>query len=379
VARQQARLRPDAPALSRAVRPSGLALGLALLGALAAALPACGSISRAASVQAPLRAAAEADDTAALAAIRGADPLLPLAWLVSASRCKTPEAALAVVERGLKFMPGQPQLTLARVSLLSQLGRHDEQLDDVQSALGAAPPAVIVAELLGNRIEAHLAQDDPIAAEDDVLAFGSVPGVDPAQISSAWAAVALAHAVQGRPPAADAALDRSLACGPAGLIALRQQTAVSAERADAAAGLALRAEQRHPAHPDLALFLVVEALLRGDSARAIERLQALPEPLPDRLVPDREALHARVDLIEGRPDRVLARLQPRLDGNPADTGALAVLIECWRVHGQPADAELASRIDAALPHVRERALRDALQATLDELDARARAAAPSDP
>ncbi len=346
---------------------------LALL-ALLALIPGCGMFSR----EAELRPALSDDpDAATLRTLRGADPLVPLTWLVSASSAPDPEAALAIVDRGLEYLPGQPDLTWMRITLLKQLERRPDELAATTLALGKGPVGALVPELLTFRLDGHLATDDLVSAEADALALGAVSQSDPRTASSAWAALALADELSSNPDQADACMDLSLASGPRGLLALRQQSGLDRTRVRAATGIVVRASQRHPQDADVFLWLAVQAMLDDQLDVARSTLDKLPAPLPPRLIPDREALYARLDLLQGHVAEGLARLRERLDAYPSETGAMAVLMECWNQYGKPSDEEMQARLRAALRRNPDPALAGAMQAALKAIEQRA--AAPAAP
>ncbi|HTE05546.1 MAG TPA: hypothetical protein VK824_05060 [Planctomycetota bacterium] len=342
--------------------------------ALLALLPACGIASREAQLRSQLRPDTSAEE---FAAIRGADPLVWQTWAASASTAPSPEEALAIIERGLRCFQGQPDLTWMRLSLLAQLGRRQDELSGATDALGRGASGQLVSELLTFRLDARLGAGDARAAEAEALALGSVTLDDPRAASSAWASIALAHELNGDAAAADQALDRSLASGSRGLTELHQRAGADRTRLAAAGALLQRADGRHPGHPDVRVQLAVQAMLEADFDTTRSVLDALPAPLPARLLPDVEALRARLDVVQGHVDAALERLRPRLDAWPAESGSLAVLLECWRLHGQPGDEEMTARVHAALGRVSDPALQQVLEAVAQELARRA--AAPPAP
>ena len=350
------------------MRPSAAAL------ALLALISGCGIASREAQLRPALR---EHPDASKLLELRGADPLIPMTWLVSASSAPDPEAALAIVDRGLEYLPGQPDLTWMRLSLLAQLELRPAVLESATSALGSGPPGALVPELIAFRLDSHLATDDLASAEADALALGSVSQDDPRAASSAWAALALTDELLGNVSDADSAMDLSLASGPRGLLALRQHAGLDRARVKAATDLVQRASLRQPRNPDILLYLAVQSMLDDQPDAARSTLDSLPAPLPARLVPDREALYARLDLLQGRVDEGLARLQARLDAYPDETGSLAVLLECWNQYGRPSDAEMKARLSAGLRRSPDPALVAAMEAALKAIEKSEKAAVPS--
>lgn len=340
---------------------------------LLAALAGCGLDSRArhavASLQEALALEEPAARDAALARLRGAEPLLPGVWLASARTAATPEDALSFLDQGLAFLPHSPDLQLARLSLLAQMGRPAEQARAAQDLLAAGFPAPVRAEVHWFLVDALLAQGDTAAAGEAVVRLGGLPGVPPAMVAAAHARVALAHEVAGAAGDADRELSASLDLGPGGLSILRRDAATDPARAAAAGSLVARAAERLPDDPDLRLFLVVDRMAAGDLAGAQADLDALERPLPGRLESQEAALRARLLVLQDRVEEGLGLLRARLDEEPSDAFALGVLLETWHVRRQPAADELAARLRAGLRRLADPLLRAQAEATLRELEA----------
>ncbi len=332
-----------------------------------ALLAGCGALSR------PLLAERQrmsvGADAAALQRLCGSEPLLASAWLGAARTQSSPEAALAIVERGLSFLPDQPDLIWVRVSLLAHQGRRDEQIAAAQAALSRDVPAGLAVELRQFLVDGRLAKDDPEAAAAEVRRLGGVSNVPADVVAAAWAAVAVSFEFLGRAVDADAAMDASLDLGPRGVTTLREITALAPEREAACRLLAERAAARHSGHADLEQFLVVDRMLARDLPGAEARLAAMTQPLPLRLLPSTEALRARLDILQGRVAEGLALLRARLDGSPGDPAALAVLVECRELHGVPDDAELLARLRAAAGLVTDPGLARQLDTVRQQLEA----------
>lgn len=350
-----------------AVRPRPALLSLLLLPALAG----CGLFAREREAGQDLSAAMRLQDPAAreaaLSVLRGAEPLFPPVWLASASVAPSPDAALELVERGLAFRPGSPDLLLARLSLLSQLGRRERQLECAHAALAQGHPPEVRAEILWFLVDGLLAGGRRDEAEDAVRRLGGLPGERPDMTAAAWARVALAHELADAAPRADRALAASLDLGPQGLAILRRESVADDARTGAAHRLVERAAAGSPRHADLQLFLLVDRLARGDLAGAQVALDTLPAPLPERLLPEREALQARLLVLSGRVDEGLDLVRARLARDPADALALAVLIEAWQLHHRPDEAELVQRLQLARPRLRDPLLARQVAATLSGL------------
>jgi tetratricopeptide (TPR) repeat protein len=351
-----------------AVRLRPARLSLLLLTALAG----CGLFAREREAGQDLSAAMRLQDpaarAAALRALRGAEPLFAPVWLASASVAASPDEALELVEHGLAFRPGNPDLLLARLSLLSQLGRRERQLECAQTALAEGHPPEVRAEILWFLVDGLLASGRRDEAEDAVRRLGGLPGERPDMTAAAWARVALAHELSGAAPRADRALAASLDLGPQGLAILRRESIADDGRAGAAHQIVARAAAGSPHHADLQLFLLVDRLTQGDLAGAQSALDTLPVPLPERLLPEREALHARLLVLQGRVDEGLEIVRARLASEPADALALAVLIETWQLHQRPDEAELVRRLQLARPRLRDPLLARQVAATLAGLE-----------
>jgi tetratricopeptide (TPR) repeat protein len=344
---------------------------------LTALLTGCGILSRprdaASDLQQALRLEDPAAREAALGRLRGAEPLFPSVWLASAGAATSPESALAHVDRGREFLPNDPNLLFARLSLLARLGRHDEQIAAARAALAQDRPQQVRAELLWFLIDGLLAQGRTGEAEPVAVRLGSLPGVRTEMTAAAWGRIALAYELAGQSAAADVAMQASLDLGATGLDVVRRDSLAAPERKAAANALVQRAAARVPDHPDLQLYLLVDSMAGGDLAGAQAALEALPEPLPDRLVPERTALMARVLLLQGRTEEGLAQLRARLDDEPGDPFALGVLLEAFHVRGVPSADEMARRLRASRRRLGDPALLAEVDATLKEIAAAAAA------
>ena len=345
-------------------RPAPLT-ALALMACLALSA-ACGSLSR------PLLArhdSAQATTPGQRAELLGAEPTLAPLWLWTAQRQPAPEAALALVERGRSFHPRDPDLLLAQASLLGLLQRDEAVQSLVRAALQSDCPVALEARLRWTLILAELAGNDLAAAQAEALRLGGVRGVPSGQVADAWARIAASQEFLGQPGPADQSLENSLDLGPDGLIALREISAREPQRQAACDALLARARSRHPDHPDLALLPVVAALQARDPAAAEQALARLPEALPERLLPGVELLRTQVDVLAGRTEPALAVLRARLDEDPADEQALAVLIECWRLQQAPSKDELHQRLERAAGRIGHPALAAQVRELLRELSA----------
>jgi len=355
-----------------ALRREAAALLILVLPAL---LAGCGILSRPRDAGSDLQEAMQLKDPAAreaaLSHMRGAEPLIPGTWLASASAAGSPEAALAVVDRGREFLPNDPNLLVVRLSLLAQLERRPEQIAAASAALAQDRPNDVRAELLWFLLDGLIAQGRADQAESAALRIGCLWGVSAEMTSAAWARIALAHELAGRPEAADAAMRASLDLGPQGLDVLRRDSVAIPERKAAANALVQRAAERQPDHPDLQLFLLVDRMAAGDFAGSEAALRALPEPLPERLIPEHAALMARVLLLQGHIEEGLAQLRERLDEEPGDPYALGVLLEAFHVRGVPDADEMYRRLRAARRRLVDPALRAEVDATLKEISAAA--------
>ncbi|MBM3985338.1 MAG: hypothetical protein FJ296_06585 [Planctomycetes bacterium] len=342
-----------------------------LLTLLLPALAGCGLFARERDALQDLSAAMRLEDPAArdaaLCSLRGREPLVAPVWLASASVAGSPEAALALVERGLSFRSGSPDLLLAHLSLLAQLDRPDRQLACAQAALAQGHPPEVRAEVLWFLADALLATGRLDEAEDAVLRLGALPGERHDMTAAAWARVALAREVAGDAPQADRALRASLDLGPQGLSILRRVAFTNEAHADASHRLVARAATASSDHPDLQVWLLVERIAQGDLSGAQAALEALPEPLPERLLPEREALEARLLVLQDRVDEGLSLVRRRLAQDPADPLAVAVLLEAWHLHHQPQQDELVHRLQAARGRLRDPLLARQVAATLAQI------------
>ena len=336
---------------------------LALAACLAPAV-ACRALSREILVR---HDASTATSTEGDPALLGAEPMLAPLWLWSAQRQPTPEESLAVLERGRRFHPRDPELLLAQADLLHVMERDEAVEDLALGALRSECPVQLEAGLRWMLILATLAANDVAAAEAEAARLAGVRGVPPAQLADVWARIAATDEFLGRPEPADAAMDKSLGWGPDGLFALREMTAREPQRKAACDALLARARTRHPGHPDLVVQQVFTALIAMDPVAAQEGLDSLPTPLPARLEDTVELQRVRVDLLAGRSEEALAVLRRRLDDNPADGPALAVLIECWRLRQLPSKEEMRLRLSWASRRTGNPALEAHVQALLREL------------
>lgn len=354
--------------------PVGPRPALALL-ILPAALAGCGLDSRERHALDEVQAAMALEDAAAreaaLARLRGAEPLVASTWLASAAAAPDPRQALQHVEAGLAFQPAHPDLQLARLSLLAQAGRPADQARAAQALLSAGFPPAVRAEIHWFLIDALLAQGQAARADEAAGRLGGLPGVPPAMVAAALARVALAHELSGAPDAADRSLQASLDLGPDGLTILRREGLASAERGAAGSRLVQRAAQRLPDDPDLALFLVVDRMATGELDAAQAAFAAIARPLPERLGGQEIALRARLLVLQDRVAEGLDVLRARLDEQPSDAFALGVLLETWHQRRQPPADELARRLKAGWARLGEPLLRAQVEATLRELEAAA--------
>jgi len=337
---------------------------------------ACGALSREIFVRHDASAATSTDGDPALL---GAEPMLAPLWLWSAQRQPTPEESLAVLERGRRFHPRDPELLLAQAELLHLMDR-DEAMEALSlGALRTDCPVQLEVGLRWMLILARLAANDVAAAEAETARLAGVRGVPPPQLADVWARIAATEEFLGHPEPADAAMDKSLDWGPDGLFALREVTAREPQRKAACDALLARARTRHPGHPDLIVQQVFTALIAMDPVAAQQALDGLPTPLPERLEDTVELQRVRVDLLAGRLDEALAVLRRRLDENPADGPALAVLIECWRLRQLPSKEEMRVRLSWASRRTGNPALEAHVQALLRELGTEPQPAAPEEP
>jgi hypothetical protein len=332
---------------------------------------ACGLLSRQRDVYLDLNDALKLEDPderqAALATLRGAEPLVPAVWLASLDAAGSPEASLEIIDRGLRFRPQSPDLLIARMQLLTTLGRRDDQIAAARATLATDAPAPLRSAALWLLVDGLLAQDRWEEAEAAVVRLAGLPFQAAEVPASAWARIALAHELAGRPDDADRTLAASLDLGPAGITLVRRASLPSPEIRAAANGLVQRAAAAQPDHPDLQLYLLVDRMADGDLTGAETALQSLPAPLPERLLPEREALQARVLLLQGRTDEGLALLRARLTEEPGDSYCLSVLLEAWHVRHVPEAAEVAYWLRASRRHLTDPALAAEVQSTLREL------------
>ena len=350
---------------------------------LATALtPACGLFSRQRDVYKDLDVALRMEDPeerrAALTTLRGAEPLVPAVWLASADAAGSPEASLEIIDRGLRFRPQSPDLLIARMQLLATQSRRDDQIAAARAALTTDAPSPLRSAALWLLVDGLLSQDRWPEAEAAVVRMAGLPMQQAEVPGSAWARISLAHELAGRPDDADRTLAASLDLGPAGLTLVRRATLPSPEIRAAANRLVQRAAAVQPDHPDLQLYLLVDRMADGDLAGAETALQSLPSPLPERLIPEREALQARIFLLQGRTDEGLAVLRARLTEEPGDSFSLGVLLESWHVRHVPEAAEVAYWLRASRRHLTDPALAAEVQSTLRELAMAAEAEAPAE-
>ncbi|MGQ0552020.1 MAG: hypothetical protein ACT4PU_02235 [Planctomycetota bacterium] len=313
--------------------------------------------------------AAQARSGAELAALAEGEPMLLQAWITATRGQRTPEEALALVERGREFHPASPDLLWLQLSLLGQLGRRPEQLSVAEGALRSTPPTAFRAELHMFRVDALLEQGALGVAAEEAVQLQSVAGVAPELIAEAWARVALARQAAGDSAGADLALQHSLAWGPAGVTKLGQLAFLSLTTRQHWEELLGRALERQPGHPDLRLARIVERIQRRDAEGARQQCAALLRPLPERLETEFLSLEARVELLEGRGEEARIKLQARLAKEPGDISALAALFEVHRATGQPSVPELEAHLRQAQQEWRSRpgAAQGALQALAAEL------------
>ncbi len=339
---------------------------VATLALLALLPPGCGTLSRDVNAR---RAAHARPESQGEPGTRGADPFVASLWIAAAHQAPDPAAALAIVERGLAYLPGQPDLSVARLALLATLDRRDEQVAAARRALAAAPAPELEAELRWYLVDAALAAGRREEAALQARALGGVSRVAPPLVAGAWAQIALESEFAGAAEDADEAFDASLAWGPAGLSALREAVALAPDRSAAQRALVERAALRQPDHADLIIARAVDALMLADHAEAERRLQELPEPLPERLEQDAQLVRARIALSAGRHADCLRVVRERLDAHAADPAALVLLLELRRVAGLPDAAEARERLGAARRLVGDPRLARFVDAGLAELGA----------
>jgi tetratricopeptide (TPR) repeat protein len=343
----------------------------ALLILLLPALGACGLLSRQRDAYIELHGIMQLQDPVArrdaLAELRGAEPMIPAIWLASAEAAGSPEAALPLIEQGLQFRPQSPDLLVARLSLLGQLDRRDDQIAAVHAVFAADAPTELRAEALWFQIDALLAQDRAPEAEAAAQRLCGLPFARPEMASAAWARIAMAYELGGDAADADRTLDASLDLGAPGLMILRRESLEGRDQQAAADVLVQRAVARHPDDPDLQLYLLVDRMSAGDLAGAAAALDELPVPLPERLVGQREALRARILLLQDRTEDGLGVLRGRLTEEPGDAYALGVLLEAWHVRHVPEADEVMYWLRASRGKVFDPALAAQIEATLRQL------------
>lgn len=314
-----------------------------------------------------------------LARLRGTEPLMSATWLASASVAADPATALELVRRGRRFLPADADLMLTELSIVGQLQRWDEEVELALAALARDPPAGVRNQVLWFLIEGRIGQGRLDEAQQQCVRLGGVPGALSNMIAAAWARLALARELAGEADAADIALDASLDLGPSGVTILRHESLKGEDNLAAAGRLVQRAVVRQPDHPDLRLYRLVDRMAGGDLDQAASMLAALPQPLPERLEPETIGLKARLLLLQGHMDEGLDVLRNRLYDEPSDPFALGVLIESFRVRGQPPAEEVAAWLRAGRRHVVDPALAAEMDRTLKEIAARPKAAPSKEP
>jgi tetratricopeptide (TPR) repeat protein len=346
--------------------PVSLRLGALLI----CLLPACGLLSRDEFLRRDLQPDTQPET---LVQLRGIQPLNPRLWMYSAYvvGADTAEAALEIVERGLKFHPSDANLLRAQVDLQGQVNGPRAQVDAAHQVLRSGRPAALEAELRMLAVDGELRLDNPEAAAVEAIRLGATAGADPALISVSWARIALTQEFLGKTAEADESLDRSLDKGAAGMGFLPLETRRAPERIAAARSLVARAAERHPRHPDIAFYLAVDLLLQGNLDDAEDALDSLPAPLPWRLRSSETALRARIRLQQGRVDEALEMLGGWMDRYPRDTTAVAVLLEIWARLERPDDETMIARLYAARSRLHPPALNAQIEQTLQQLLARA--------
>ena len=298
------------------------------------------------------RALGQAQDPAEVRSLRGRDPLVAGTWEASVAMAGTPEEALALAERGLEFHPHYTPLMIMRLQILAAQGRIGELIHAARQSLAVGQPGINQALLHQALVDAELQSDDPDAAHAEVLIFGALPESPRGRVAELMARVALTQAFLGDDAAADEAFDESLAVGPEGPARLLNDVALEATRRDAALDLVHRALRRHPGHPDLQLYVIVEDMERQQFADAAQGLDRLPPDLPPRLQSQAVMLRARLDLLQERPESALAAVRARLDLAASDPHALLVLMELKQRFDLPDDVEFRERLTQATRHPR---------------------------
>ncbi|RKY21941.1 MAG: hypothetical protein DRQ55_02640 [Planctomycetota bacterium] len=341
----------------------------ALLIALLAALTlGCGGASRMEFARRDFVAVYK--DPEALERLRGAEPRVVMLWTESArvASIESTDAALAVVRDGLGFHPADPGLQMAQIELLEKLKQHEESLSAARETLGRLPPQTMRVALLHSQLRNLLAlgrvDEAWVTAHRLAGVFNSPVGAQ----ADAWARVALELALLGRLEDADECLDRSLARGPNGIGSMMALGVQQPETRAASRTLRERALEHHPRHPDLRLTQVVDLMESERYPEAEAAIDTLPAPLPSRLSSDLAALHARLHIVQGRVEQGLELLFARLDDEPADRPALAVLEQTWATLGQPPDVVMEYRLRQARPRIgrSERQRLDRLLAAIAE-------------
>lgn len=298
------------------------------------------------------RALGQAEDPEQVAVLRGRDPLVASTWEASVALADTPEQALALAERGLEFHPHHTPLIMMRLQILAAQGRIGELMHAARSSLAVGQPGLNQALLHQALVDAELQSDAPDAAHAEVLVFGALPESPRKRVAELMARVALSQAFLGDEAAADATFDQSLAVGPEGPARLLNDVVQMPARRDASLELIRRALERHPSHPDLRLYIIVEDMERTEFDAAARGLGAMPADLPPRLEGQTEMLQARLDLLQDRPEKALAGVRARLQQVVADPHALLVLIELKQLFDLPDDAEFRDLLTRAAQHPR---------------------------
>lgn len=275
-----------------------------------------------------------------------------------------PAAALPLIERVLRVVPGHPQVLQFQAILLRALGRLDEALRSVISAHAASPRDPRIADTLGNVLGDLGRHDEAVAAYDRALAAD--PGFAPARLHrgaalqdlgridearadyaalgddvEAMLALAGLEMDEGELDRAADLLNRALMLTPGRLDAARARVRVALDRGEAPAREGLRRlVATDPDNPDL-LIQAIEQLGQPPYAAAIERRLAR-EPgwhAGRRAI----ALHRRQR--EGRDDW-LALHEAALAARPRDPELWRELVELHNATHDFAAAAAAAR-DAA--------------------------------
>ena len=348
------------------------AVSLALL-ILPALVAGCGSFGRPRDAYSQLQNDMQIREPSvrdpALAKLRGAEPLLDGTWLASAGSATDPQKALEFVQRGRTFLPGDSDLLLAELSVLSQMNRWADESAAARKDLGMDLAAGLRAQVLWFLVDGLIGEGKLDDAEDEVVRIGGVPGTLSAMLCAAWVRVALARELAGQSDEADKAMDRSLDRGAAGIDVLRHDALSGADKQAAAGRLVQRALVREPDHPDLQLYRLVDRMAGGDLDGASQLLAEMPQPLPERLTPQTTALRARLLLLQGKLEEGLDVLRNRLYDEPSDPYCLGVLLESFHVRGQPPAEETAAWLRAGRKRVADPALAAEIDATLKQIAA----------